>query len=198
MKKESGPHYLNTKFEKGNRIIDLNQSFRDIFVHINSIFMKNELVNQFKFDETLSTCEDAKMAIQLLLENSKYGVINNCQYNYRLRKNVKNSLSQIAKTNKAWYIDQIINYPLWSYKYCYKKLGYVPDFVKYMIASHLQWRFKGEINKYGILSKDEDIEYKELLHRSLEVIDDYIIDTLTQINEEQKLYMKSFKLLNNK
>lgn len=189
----TGPHYLNTKFQNGNRIIDLNENFTDIFVHVNSIFIKNKLIKKFRFDETLPTCEDGKMAIQLLLENPKYGVINNCQYNYRLRKDTKSSLSQVAKRNKAWYIDQIINYPLWSYKYCYEKLGYIPNFVKSMIASHLQWRFKGETNKYGVLTNEENEKYKELLLFSLRFIDDYIIDTLTQIPEEQKEYMKFLK-----
>ena len=72
-------------------------------------------------------------------------------------------------------------------------MGYIPDFVKTMVASHLQWRFKGDTNKYGILTDEENEKYKELLQFSLKFIDDYIIDTLTQIPEEQKEYMKSLK-----
>lgn len=189
----TGPHYLNTKFERGNRIIDLRENFTDIFVHTNSIFIKSDLVKKFRFDESLVSCEDGKMAIQLLLERQKYGVIDNCQYNYRLRKQTKNSLSQIAKKDKKWYIEQLINYPLWSCEYCKRKIGYVPNFVKYMLASHLQWRFKENLNDNSILSENENKKYNALLKLSINQIDDHIIDALTQVSDEQKSYMKAFK-----
>lgn len=189
-----GAHYLNTKFENGNRIIDLKSNFTNIFVHVNSIFIKRELITKYKFDETLASCEDGKMAIQLLLEKQKYGVINNCRYNYRLRKDIKNSLSQTAKKNKNWYIKQLINYPLWAYEYCNDKIGYIPDFVKYIVASHLQWRFKEKPNNNIQLTEIENKIYEYLLILSIQYIDDYIIDMLTQISNEQKEYIKSLKI----
>lgn len=189
----TGPHYLNTKFRQGNRIIDLKENFTDIFVHTNSIFIKSDLVKRYRFDESLVSCEDGKMAIQLLLERQKYGVIDNCQYNYRLRKQTKNSLSQIAKKDKNWYIEQLIHYPLWSCEYCKRKLGYVPNFVKYMLASHFQWRFKEDLNNNSILSEKENKKYNSLLRLSINQIDDHIIDALTQVSDEQKEYMKAFK-----
>lgn len=189
----TGGHYLNTKFDRGSRIVDLKENFRDIFVHTNSIFIKSDLVKKYRFDESLVSCEDGKMAIQLLLERQKYGVIDNCQYNYRLRKKEKNSLSQTAKKDKNWYIKQLIHYPLWAYEYCKRKIGYVPDFVKYMLASHLQWRFKEDLNNNSILSANENKKYNNLLKLSIKQIDDYIIDALTQVSDEQKEYIKSFK-----
>lgn len=190
----TGEHYLNKKFEKGNRIIDLETDFTDIFVHINSIFIKSKIIKKYKFDETLVTCEDGKMAIQLLLEKQRYGVINNCQYNYRLRKNNKNSLSQVAKRKKGWYIDQLINYPFWIYEYCNKKVGNVPYFVKYIIACHLQWRFKTNSYDYEILTEMENKVYKYLLMLSVQYIDDNIINELNQISEEEKEYIKLLKI----
>ena len=189
----TGAHYLNTKFNKGDRIVNLKNDFTDIFVHINSVFIKSDLIKRYKFDESLVTCEDAKMAIQLLLQRQRYGVINSCQYNYRLRKKEKNSLSQIAKKNKDWYIKQLIQYPLWATEYCKQKVGCIPDFVKYMLLSHLQWRFKGNMNTSNILSSNEEKEYINLLNILINQIDDYIIDSLTQISDEQKRYIKSFK-----
>lgn len=189
-----GEHYLNKKFLKGNRIIDLTENFTEIFVHINSVFIKNELIKKYTFDETLVTCEDGKMIIQLLLEKQKYGVINNCQYNYRLRTTERKSLSQIAKTKKEWYIDQLVNYPFWVYEYCYEKLKKIPDFVKYILACHLQWRFKINSNKYKVLIEGEYKIYKYLLNFSIQYIDDYIIDELTQISKEEKEYIKTLKI----
>lgn len=189
-----GEHYLNNKFIKGNRIIDLKEDFTDIFVHINSVFIKSELIKKYSFDKTLVTCEDGKMAIQLLLEKQKYGVVNNCQYNYRLRTTQKNSLSQSAKRKKEWYIEQLINYPLWVYEYCNLKIGNIPSFVKFIVACHLQWRFKGNLNKYEILTEFENKVYKYLLLLSIQYIDDFIIDELTQISKEEKEYIKSLKI----
>lgn len=189
----TGPHYLNTKFNRGDRIVDLKKDFRDIFVHINSVFIKSDLVNKYRFDESLVSCEDGKMAIQLLLESQRYGVIDSCQYNYRLRKKEKNSLSQIAKRNKDWYIKQLIYYPIWANEYCKRKIGYVPDFVQYMLASHLQWRFKEDLNNNSILSSNENKRYIDLLRLAINQIDNHIIDSLTQVSNEQKKYIKSFK-----
>lgn len=110
-----------------------------------------------------------------------------------MRKKEKNSLSQIAKKDKNWYIKQLIHYPLWICEYCKRKIGYVPDFVKYMLASHLQWRFKEDLNNNSILSANENKKYNNLLRLSINQIDDYIIDALTQVSDEQKEYIKSFK-----
>lgn len=189
----TGKHYLNNKFDKGSRVINLREDASDVFVHINSIFIKSNLINIYRFDETLPTCEDSKMAIQLLLEKQKYGILDNCYYNYRLRNNMENSLSQIAKKNKDWYSKQIINYPLSIYNYCNEKIGYIPDFVKHIIASHLQWRFKNKFNKYNMLTRKENYIYGQLLLLSVKYINNNILDSLTQISEEQKEYIKFFK-----
>lgn len=189
----TGEHYLNKKFNDGNRIIDLKKDYTDIFVHINSIFIKSELIKKYRFDERLVTCEDGKIIIQLLIEKQKYGVINNCKYNYRLREKEKNSLSQTAKRKKEWYIEQLINYPFWAYEYCENKVGNIPNFVKYIIACHLQWRFKSDINKYKILNKLEEKIYKYLLILSIQYIDNYIIDELSEITNDDKDSIKRLK-----
>lgn len=110
-----------------------------------------------------------------------------------MRKKEKNSLSQIAKRDKNWYIKQLIHYPIWANEYCKRKIGYVPDFVQYMLASHLQWRFKEDLNNNSILSSNENKRYIDLLRLSINQIDNHIIDSLTQVSDEQKKYIKSFK-----
>lgn len=185
-------HYLNTKFNKGTRIVDLQNECMSIFVHVNSIFIKHGTLTNYRFDETLVSCEDSKFIIQLLIDNQKYGVLDNCRYNYRFRSIGERSLSQIANKDKKWYIEQLKNYPLEIYEFCINKKGYIPDFVKYIIASHLQWRFKKDTYK-NILGEKEIQEYKRLLKLSIKYIDDYIWDNLTQITLEQKEYIKFLK-----
>ena len=178
----NGEHYLNKKFKNGTTIIDLQENYKDIFVHINSVFIKSEIIKKYRFDENLITCEDAKLIIQLSLENPCYGIIDDCKYYYRLRGEDKNSLSQTAKKNKDWYIKQLVNYPLWIYDYSIQKIGYIPDFVKYIVASHLQWRFRNNLNIDNLLDKNEISIYNKTLLKALNPIDEYIIDELNRHN----------------
>lgn len=186
-------HYLNIKFNKGTRIIDLQKEYMSVFVHVNSVFIKHNSLVNYRFDEKLVSCEDAKFVIQLLLDNPKYGVLDTCRYNYRFRSAGDKSLSQKANKNIRWYIEQLQRYPLEIFELCISKKGYIPEFVKYVVALHLQWRFKN--NTYvEILNEKEVQEYKKLLKLSVQYIDDYIWENLTQISFEQK---KCIKLLKN-
>lgn len=65
-----------------------------------------------------------------------------------------------------------------------------------MMASHLQWRFKKNPNDNNILTEKENVLYSKALKLSIMPIDDYIIDSLTQISDEQKKYMKEYKYRN--
>ncbi len=189
-----GEHYLNKKFHCGESIIDLKKTPQNVLIYITSVFIKSDIARKYRFDERLTTCEDAKYLIQVLLDKQRYGIISSCKYNYRVRANEKTSLSQKAKQNSAWYGEQLMNYPLWAQKYCLEMMGEIPQFVKYTLASHLQWRFKRNIVNVDILSASENKRYRELLKLAINLIDDKIIDDLTEINEERKRYMKYYKI----
>lgn len=190
-----GPHYLNKKFEFGSRIINLDEEPQSIMVHITPNFIKRTIIEKYSFDEDLVTCEDSKVVAQLLLENNKFGVVDECKYNYRMRSGEKTSLSQIAKNNKKWYFDQLIDYPLWLVEYSYRIKRVIPEFVQYILACHLQWRFKYDIDEITFLTNDEKSLYKKMLKLSLKYIDDKILDEMTQITEKSKKYMKKIKYI---
>ena len=74
--RRDGDHVLNYKFEK-TQVIDLNQLFDYPQLHVASSFIKSESIGSLRFDESLTSGEDALFLNKILLKNPKYGVLDN-------------------------------------------------------------------------------------------------------------------------
>lgn len=191
---KTGEHPTNsTKFKKGSRIIDLTKECFLIQTSCAASFIKSELAKKIHFDENLHSMEDAKALVEILIHNSKYGVVSGCQYNYRKRLGLSGSLSQGASRKKRWYIDQLNNFGLDVIRICITQIGYVPRFVQYTIMYDLQWKLTQKRIPKGILSTNEIDIYKRLITEILSYINDDIILSQKNMYTEHKLYALSKK-----
>lgn len=136
-----GPHRLNNKFDKGNRVIDLSDEPNNPILSSSSSFIKAESFKGYEFDECLVNLEDALIINKILLEKKRYGVINTCRYFYRQRT-VRSSTVDRAQSKKGYFTQRLINFYEDIIDYSISVYGEVPSFIQYMMAYDLQWLLK--------------------------------------------------------
>lgn len=165
-----GAHYLNDKFARGTRVINLQKEVNYFQLSVSSAFIKNEVAQTIHFDESLTVAEDAQQMIRVLINKPFLGVVRDCHYGYR-----KHAGSALAKGLKiCWYNDFIYSFILPSIEYAEEKYGYLPRFVQNALMSNLQWRLT-ETELPVVISDDELKKYKEGLMLCLNKFDDDII-----------------------
>lgn len=189
---QSGPHILNHKFKKGNRIIDLNKEYDCIQLSMSSAFAKfNPSIH---FDERIQFMEDAKVCMSLMVETMSLGVVSDVKYFYRRRKVGVASAVQGSTLNKAWYLPSIEYFAKETLEYYNDKYGQVPLYVQFTIMYDLQWHLLTNISTIKkVLNDDEIIKYKKIFFKVLSLIDDKIIAKQNSIYSEHKLYLLSKK-----
>ena len=190
----SGNHWLNEKFKKGNRIIDLRSEYNSSLLFVNASFFKAELVMpDLRFDETLVTGEDSKFIYTIFLRNNcRFGLVADTEYRYRRRSKGEDSAIQASKLNRNFYFDYLDGFIDWIAAYSKELNGFIPKYVQYVIAQQLQWRFvqdKDAAIAKSVLTDDEFEQYKQHLFNELHFVDDDILLMQKMIFREQKLYM---------
>ncbi|MBQ4509287.1 MAG: CDP-glycerol glycerophosphotransferase family protein [Clostridia bacterium] len=166
----NGPHYLNDKFARGTRVINLQKEVNYFQLSCSCAFIKNEIAKSIRFDESLTVAEDAQQMIRILINKPFLGVVSGCHYGYR--KHAGSALSNGLK--KCWYNDYIYSFILPSIEYAKEKYGYVPRFVQNALMSNLQWRLS-EKARPACLDENELKQYKDGLALCFKEFDDDII-----------------------
>lgn len=183
---KEGYHQLDYKF-KNNHIVDIVCDYEEIQLSMASAFIKNTVINRYRYDTRLKYLEDATLMGQILMEKSKYGIISDAIYNYRKRKK-KTSALQNRDIKKELYFD--ISNIEYGYKVLIEKsmknYGKVLQYYQYQIMYDIQWRLKIDISKY--LDEKERNLYLEKINEILQYIDDDVI-------MKQKHLWKEYKVL---
>lgn len=190
---EKGEHTLNNKFAKGTRIIDLEKEYDKPLLFINASFVKRELIQQYRFDESLSYAEDAKVVMQILLREKKYGVIKETSYLYRKRTTGEQSAIQSSNKNPKWYVSYMENFSIWALEYSRQLYGKIPLFVQFTVMYDLQWRFCTPVMPAEVLSESEVEIYFALIRRALLSIEDKVIMKQRNLHKEYKLHALKIK-----
>lgn len=183
-----GPHYLNDKFARGTRLINLQKEVNFFQLSCSCAFIKHEVAKKLHFDEGLTVAEDAQQMIRLLIDKPYLGVVDECHYGYR--KRAGSALSSGLK--KCWYNDYLDKFVLPSFDYARKKYGYAPRFVQNAIMSNLQWRLT-ERTVPTVINKEELEQYKKSLLLAIKQIDDDIIMKQRHCSPDVRIYMLSKK-----
>ncbi|RPJ98714.1 hypothetical protein BSBH6_04243 [Bacillus subtilis] len=188
-----GQHKLNYRFNQGTRIIDILKEYKAIHFFIGGAFFRKEILEKakFQFNENLRYWEDALLINKILLEEEKYGVVNEGVYFYRKRK-VENSIVDTIWLSKDRYTDFLKSAYGELIKNSIQKYGIVIPYLQFLIAYHIKLYLYHEDFMLKVLSdKEREIfigNFKEIL-KYIEV--KYIIE------QDMKTYYKEF-LLNMK
>lgn len=189
----NGEHILNYKFNKGNRVIDLDKEWQNPQLSMSSAFVKAECILSCGFDTRLAYFEDAQVVQKILASKAALGVIKDAKYWYRRRSTGEQSAVQSAIYRKERYLPcmQFFHHELIDY--FLNKYHYIPRFVQFLLMYDLQWRIDQREIPDEVLSQEEREAYYCAIKKTLENIDDDIIMAQRNIFREQKFFTLSWK-----
>lgn len=164
-------HVLDYKFTSDVEIVDIKENYSFIQTVICPLFFRRKCIDNKYFNTKLDYAEDMLFVSNLLLNNSKYGLIKDYCYYYRKRSD-RSSATQSSYYNPSYYanikeayidlIDLVIEkHPEYS------------KYFEYLIMYDMQWRLKCGINPE--LPLNEKKLYIENVKYLLTKIDDNII-----------------------
>ena len=183
-------HLLAEKF-KSDRIINVYEDYTYPQLSISSCFIKRKTLEGHLFDERLMIAEDALLINQILLDESRYALVNDAKYYFRIRPD-ESALTDTLKGKKDYFNTKV--------KYFYRQLidcsidkkGELPDFIKYTIAYDASLYFS--VPTSDVLTRNEFNEFRNDLKDALSYIDDEIFIKHKFIPETVKsllIYLKN-------
>ena len=181
---------LNKKFIK-NKIVNVYDEFDYPQMHIPSCFIKREILKDLRFDENLIVGENTVLINQLLIHEEKYALINNTVYYYRKRSNETSILDNI-RSQKEYFTPKVNYFYKNLINYSIEQKGYLPDFIKYVIAYDAHHFFGTKTST--VLNRKEYYEFRQCLQEALLYIDDELIINHRFIPETIKsmlIYLKN-------
>ncbi len=181
---ETGTHMLNNKFEKGDRVISLNDELDCMQLMIASSFIRREAADRICFNTNLSIAEDAEQLMQIFIKKPYLGVVASSRYFYRKRGT---SAMGTGSQKKKWYNDSVRYFSIAVMEDAKEIYGYVPKFVQTVVAYELQWKLNVLEEPQTVLTKEEFSEFGALLRRALAMIDDDIWFAQKYMAQEVKL-----------
>lgn len=185
----TGPHWQNYKFEDGSRVINLRSEYTASCMFVNASFIKNKLAKKYDFDERLSIAEDLKYMAEILINKFALGVVHDCAYRYRRRSDGVLSLvksSSLKKVAYNGYLEYVVKYLIDS---CKERFGFVPRYVQNTLLMDLQWKLRVEEIPEGVLTEEEEMQYKTDLVRFASSFDDDVILQQRVIVWEMKYFL---------
>ncbi len=187
-----GDHPLNYRFKK-TRLVDLRQEHTCIQLSISGALVKRECFQNRRFDTELSYAEDGQIVVDILLDKMRYGILCGTNYFYRKRDAGDSAIDQ-GRKKTAYYIPYMKNFIMHILETALKKKGYIPKFVQYTCMYDLQWRLnKNLLVEPNVLTEDEIAEYKGLILRALQHIDDNVILEQKNLGNNYKIAIASLK-----
>ena len=101
---QTGQHPLNSKFRRGTRVINLEKEWNCPQLSLSCAFTRRECFENLQFDTGLSYAEDGQVALQILMNKLRMGVVKEARYMYRKRTAGAPSAIQASGTTAAWYL----------------------------------------------------------------------------------------------
>lgn len=189
--KQIGAHTLNYKFHEGSRVIDLfdNENMDCIQLSVASSFFRASVRHLMQFDTTLFQTEDAKVVLNILINNPLLGVIDQTAY---YRKHGNSNIDK-ASHNKRAYATSVKNFSIWALDVALDHFGFIPKFVQYTVMYDLQWKIKQAHIPIGVLPLEEKENYRRLLYSTTSRIDDDVILAQKNLDGSYKSYILSHK-----
>ena len=179
----TGPHYLNTKFEK-TQVVNLIERPDCYQLSAPSSFIKKEALKDIEFPNII-TSEDVVFVNEILLNNPNIGLCCEAKYNYRKRIE-NNSIINKSKLSKAYYIPRVEQYFKYLIDLSIEKYGEVLKFIQNVVMYDVSWMLKVN-NITEILNKKEVMKFKNSLIDVIKCIDDDIIYNYEFLQDKHKI-----------
>lgn len=190
---QRGAHLLNYKFNRGNRVIDLDREWTCAQLSLSSAFVKRECFAGLQFDARLVYAEDAQLVQRILSHKCTLGVVATGTYLYRRRSEGEQSAIQMTGQRPDWYLPCMQYFHGETIRLYKDKYGYVPRFVQFTLMYDLQWRIKQPEIPAGVITEEEKTQYLSLIRETLTQIEDGVIAVQRSIGIEYRLFAMTLK-----
>lgn len=190
---KKGQHILNYKYNRGNRVIDMDREWASPQLSLSSSFVKLDCIKGLQFDTRLAYAEDAQLTQKILANKCALGVVATGKYLYRRRSEGEQSALQTSAAHSNWYMPCLRYFQEEVIRFYLEKYGYVPRFVQYTLMYDLQWRVRLTHLPEEILTAEGAQEYKDKLCEILQYIEDDVILAQKNIWAEHKLFALKLK-----
>lgn len=192
---QSNPYYLNPKFSKGTRTIDLQEAdWYDACMRVGQAFFRAEVAKRHYFDPEVTYFEDTKYINEVLSEKRRLGIVKDGIYYYRRYGNENDpgtSLTTGAAQNKRLYMETPRKVTLAMLEHIGTA---VPIYYQYVALAEMRWRtFYSGIAIEHVLNGQEYQAYKELRKTIFQYVSNEAIIKCGIYNFWQKLYLLSIK-----
>lgn len=172
--RQTGDHPLNYKFQE-TEVIDLKINWDFPQLATNSSFFKRSVFDNYEFDTSLISSEDAIMVNKLLLDKFAYGVVSEGGMCYRKRFD-ESSTIDTSKYDERFFNGRLEGFFMELIKYSNQKFGYVPKFIQYVLIYDLKWMVMVD-NIPDILTKEELDKFYKNINYVLKNISDEVINS---------------------
>ena len=167
-------HILNNKFKDQN-IIDINKAYDSIQMSISGTFIKRQLIEKCLFKEELKYGEDAYLITQLILEEERYGIVQEAKYLYRYRASLESTMQGSWK-DKKWFLEGIDKFSLDLLMWGKQSYHILPKYLQYVIVYDLSWKVSiGSRAKGTLTDKEWQIYFSKLVNILSEIDNDVIL-----------------------
>ena len=185
----TGPHRLNYKFDRGTRLIDLNEEWDAIQLSMSSAFVRRECLDGLAFHTELCYGEDSALLLKILQGKQTLGVIAEAKYLYRQRAHGEASALQRSVNDPRYYLPKLKHLTEATIADCRRRGVEIPKFVQFSLMYDLQWVFQKEKFPAGILTPQEEQEYLARVFNILPLFDDEMITRQRHISKEIQYFL---------
>lgn len=186
--RKSEEHSLNFRFKRKGPL-NIFKDWDCPHFSFSCAFIKKELLDSIHFSN-VKIGEDTLAFTELLLEVHEYSTVPNTYYYYRRRLD-QSSATDLAKTNRTWWFDDLVDIHKRLFDLSVEKYGEVIPYVQYCVMCVFQDRFR--MPNRGELSSSDQEEYRNLITSFLPSIDDEIILRQRRLSRPLKLFILSLK-----
>ncbi|MEJ7218458.1 glycosyltransferase family 2 protein [Staphylococcus gallinarum] len=184
---------LNYKFNSQTEVVDIIKNTQSIHYHIGGVVFRKKIFTheKYRFDETISYWEDAKLINSIFLEKQFYGLIKKATYFYN--RNDKFSLSNTAWNSSNRYTYQIKANYFQLIRHSIGKYDKPIEYIQFLLANHfleyIREHNQSKINFDFVLN---DLEFISSARKMFEYISLSVIDKLNVPNSH-KSYLYNLK-----
>lgn len=190
-KREGFTHSLDYKYDKGDRVVDLENEYTCAQLMNGNVFFKSEAIEGLYYNTEIKTSEDTLFIGQVMLKKKRLGVMRSAVYYYRKRYSGE-SLSDQRFHDKSGYTEVIKNSFSQLFECAQDENGQIPKFIQYVVMYDIQWRMPSA-NTKKVLDDEEMQEYLIELKGLLQQVDDEIIYFLKNCALAYQLFLYKIK-----
>lgn len=167
---ENSFHYMDWKFDKGSRIVDIFKEPEFKLTLIGPMIVKKESIKNLSFNEDIKFGEDARFINDLLLEKGRYGLLKESLYFYRSRfaANSANSIMEKSHSLKSYkeYMENTVLHFVKKSKEKYNKIIPYVQYTSAIIVGKPLYNFWDE----STCTKEEVKEFESLIKKIVSYI----------------------------